>query len=49
MSSDLGNNSFVAGTGSLDVTGGAGKDAYVYHSTSGMLVVEDFSLAKGIH
>jgi hypothetical protein len=47
VSSDLGNNSFVTGSGSLDVTGGAGKDAYTYHAASGMLVVEDFSLAKG--
>ena len=28
-------------------TGGAGKDAYVFHSTSGLLTLEDFSLAKG--
>ena len=47
VSADTGNNTFVAGAGSLDVTGGAGKDAYVFHSTSGILTVEDFSLAKG--
>lgn len=47
VSSDLGNNSFIAGSGTLDVTGGAGQDAYTYHAASGMLVVEDFSLAKG--
>ena len=46
MTSDAGNNKFVAGTGSLDVTGGAGKDAYVFHSTSGLLTLKDFSLAK---
>ena len=42
-----GNNKFIAGAGSLDVTGGAGKDAYVFHSNSGSLTLEDFSLAKG--
>jgi hypothetical protein len=47
VNSDIGNNSFAAGSGSLDVTGGAGKDAYIYHTTGGKLVVEDFSLAKG--
>ena len=47
MTADAGNNKFVAGTGSLDVTGGAGKDAYVFHATSGLLTLEDFSLAKG--
>ena len=44
---DAGNNKFVGGAGSLDVTRGAGKDAYVFHSTSGLLTLEDFSLAKG--
>ena len=47
VTADAGNNKFVAGAGSLDVTGGAGKDAYVFHSTSGLLTLEDFSLAKG--
>ena len=42
-----GNNTFTAGSGSLDVTAGAGKDAYVFRSTSGLLTLEDFSLAKG--
>jgi Cellulase (glycosyl hydrolase family 5) len=42
-----GNNTFTAGSGSLDVTAGAGKDAYVFHTTSGLLTLEDFSLAKG--
>jgi hypothetical protein len=44
---DMGNNKFVAGTGSMDVTGGTGKDAYVFHANSGSLTVEDFSTAKG--
>jgi len=44
---DAGANKFTAGTGTLDVTGGGGKDAYVFHATSGVLKLEDFSLAKG--
>ena len=47
VTADAGKNKFVAGAGSLDVTGGAGKDAYVFHATSGLLTLEDFSLAKG--
>jgi parallel beta-helix repeat protein len=47
VTADAGSNKFVAGAGSLDVTGGPGKDAYVFHSTSGLLTLEDFSLAKG--
>ncbi len=47
VTADAGNNKFVAGTGGLDVAGGAGKDAYVFHTTSGLLTLEDFSLAKG--
>ena len=47
VTADAGSNTFVAGSGSLDVTGGAGKDAYVFHSTSGLLTLEDFSMAKG--
>ncbi len=47
MTADTGNNKFVAGAGSLDVTGGAGKDAYVFHADGGLLTLEDFSLAKG--
>ncbi|MGA8192638.1 MAG: hypothetical protein WB902_04625, partial [Acetobacteraceae bacterium] len=38
---------FVAGTGTLDVTGGGGKDAYVFHANGGLLKLEDFSIAKG--
>jgi hypothetical protein len=47
VAADTGNNKFTAGAGSLDVTGGPGKDAYVFHATSGTLTLEDFSLAKG--
>ena len=38
-----GTGTFAAGTGSLDVTAGGGKDAFVYHATSGLLTLEDFS------
>jgi uncharacterized protein (TIGR01370 family) len=47
VASDTGNNTFIAGTGGLDVTGGGGADAYVFHASSGLLTIEDFSLAKG--
>ena len=47
VTADTGCNTFVAGAGNLDVTGGAGKDAYVFHSSSGGLTLEDFSVAKG--
>jgi hypothetical protein len=40
-------NKLVAGTGTLDVMGGGGKDAYVFHANSGLLKIEDFSIAKG--
>ena len=47
VTSDTGNNTFTAGTGGLDVTGGGGADAYVFHAGSGFLTIEDFSIAKG--
>jgi hypothetical protein len=47
VTADAGANIFAAGTGSLDVTGGGGQDAYVFHANSGLLTLEDFSLAKG--
>jgi hypothetical protein len=47
VTADAGSNRFVAGTGSLDVTGGGGKDGYVFHANSGLLTLQDFSLAKG--
>ena len=47
VTADAGSNKFVAGTGTLDVTGGGGKDAYVFHANSGLLKIEDFSIAKG--
>ena len=47
VTSDTGNNTFTAGTGGLDVTGGGGANAYVFHASSGLLTIEDFSIAKG--
>jgi hypothetical protein len=47
LTADAGTNVFAAGTGSLDVTGGGGQDAYVFHANSGLLTLEDFSLANG--
>ena len=47
VTADAGSNRFVAGTGTLDVTGGGGKDAYVFHANGGLLTIEDFSSAKG--
>jgi hypothetical protein len=47
VTSDTGNNTFTAGIGGLDVAGGGGADAYVFHANSGLLALEDFSLAKG--
>ncbi len=47
VTADAGNNEFIASTGAMDVTGGAGKDAYVFHANNGLLKIEDFSIAKG--
>ncbi len=47
VTADTGTNKFVAGTGTLDVTGGGGKDAYVFHANGGLLKLEDVSIAKG--
>ena len=47
VKADTGTNTFTAGSGSLDVTGGGGKDTYVFHANSGLLTIEDFSAAKG--
>jgi hypothetical protein len=46
VTADAGSNEFIAGTGTLDVTGG-GKDAYVFHANGGLLKLEDSSIAKG--
>jgi dienelactone hydrolase len=43
-----GDNSFTAGSGFFDITGGTGADSYTFGgSQSSFLVVEDFSAAKG--
>ena len=47
VTADAGSNRFVAGTGTLEVTGGGGKDSHFFHTTSGLLTIDDFSLAKG--
>ena len=47
VAADSGSNEFVAGTGSLDVTGGPDAASYVLHAGSGPLTVEDFDPGKG--
>jgi hypothetical protein len=47
VSASDGTNSFTAGAGYMDVTGGAGADAYNFTAQSDVLSVEDFSAAKG--
>jgi hypothetical protein len=47
VTADSGNNTFTAGGGTLDVTGGGGRNTYVFHATSGLLTIEDFSVALG--
>jgi hypothetical protein len=47
VTADAGTNEFIASTGAMDVTGGAGKDSYVFHANNGLLKIEDFSIAKG--
>ena len=47
MSADGGSNRYVAGPGSLDVTGGPGASAYVLHAGAGSLLIEDFDAGKG--
>ena len=45
--SNSGTGTITAGSGILDVTGGAGKDLYAAHAGIGLMIVENFSLAKG--
>jgi hypothetical protein len=47
VQADAGQNTFTAGTGTLDVTGGSGADAYIFHQGDGTLKIEDFSFGKG--
>jgi hypothetical protein len=44
---DGGSHIFIAGKGALTVTGGAGADNYIYHMGSGLMTIQDFSVAKG--
>ncbi len=45
--SGSGTGTITAGSGTLDVTGGAGADTYAVHAGIGLLIAENFSLAKG--
>ncbi len=45
--SGSGTGTITAGSGILDVTGGAGADTYAVHAGVGIMMVENFSLAKG--
>ncbi len=45
--SGSGTGTITAGSGVLDVTGGAGADIYAVHAGIGLMMVENFSLAKG--
>jgi len=47
VKADTGANTFTAGAGSLNVTGGGGRDSYVLHANSGLLRIEDISAIKG--
>lgn len=47
VTADGGTNRFIAGSGILEVTGGPGADGYIYHASSGLLTIRDFSFAKG--
>jgi hypothetical protein len=47
VSADGGTNSFTAGSGALQVSGGSGADTYVYGAGSAELTVWDFSAGKG--
>ena len=47
VKSDGGTNTFTAGGGTLDVTGGRGADTYIYNAGAARLTVEDFSASKG--
>ena len=44
---DGGTNTFTAGKGGLNVTGGTGADSYIVHVGAGALNIADFSVAKG--
>ena len=45
--SGSGTGTITAGSGTLAVTGGAGADLYTVHQDIGLMIIENFSLAKG--
>ena len=47
VAADTGNNWFAAGAGSLEVTGGDGKDTHLIHVTNGQLTIDNFSVENG--
>jgi hypothetical protein len=47
VSANAGTNAFTSSQGSLNVAGGTGADAYIYHTGSGQLTIDDLSFAKG--
>jgi hypothetical protein len=47
VSADAGTNTFTSGKGTLEVAGGKGADAYIYHTGSGRLTIDDLSFTKG--
>lgn len=46
VTADSGTNTFIAGKGVMDVTGGTGANNYLYHAGNATLTIEDFSAAK---
>jgi hypothetical protein len=47
VTADAGKNTWTAGKGMLDITGGSGADAFVYHAGDGKLIIGGFSAAQG--
>jgi hypothetical protein len=47
VSADMGTNTWTAGAGALDITGGSGADECVYHAGDARLTVDDFAAAQG--
>lgn len=44
---DNGTNAFIAGSGTLNVTGGGGADTFAFHAGAGLMTIADFSAAQG--
>jgi hypothetical protein len=47
VTSNGGTNTWIAGRSALEVSGGSGADAYIYHANDGRLTIDDFFGAKG--